>query len=101
MPAPLADQLARKSDDVADKLAAGDACSALDSARELHAQAVAAVGAHQVPRPLQDLLLTSTEELANRIACVPVVKKPPKKNDDAHEHKHEHEHGRDEKGKKH
>jgi hypothetical protein len=84
LPATLAVELAQKSDEVGRKLSGGDSCGALASARELQAQATAAVGARQVPRPLQRPLLESTADLTRRIACTPPEKKPPKEHHDHH-----------------
>jgi hypothetical protein len=71
LPRALAEQLGARSDDVAQKLAAGDECGALASARDLQHQAIAAVNAHQVPAALEEPLLGSANSLVVRITCTP------------------------------
>jgi hypothetical protein len=67
--APLAAQLAARSDAVADRLAAGDACAAAHEADALHAEAIAAVNAGDVPPAAQEELLARTNELVDAVNC--------------------------------
>lgn len=71
LPADVAGELARRSDDVAARLEAGDRCGALAAAQELRARAVDAVNAGRVPAPLQEELLGAVNALAGRISCTP------------------------------
>jgi hypothetical protein len=71
LPAPLVEQLATRSDAVAARLDAGDGCGALDEARGLQQQAIAAINARRVPPPFQESLLAATNEIVARITCVP------------------------------
>jgi hypothetical protein len=69
LPAALAEELARASDEVAARLAAGDDCEALDAATRLREQALAAVERGDVPDGLADPLLAAVGRLAGEIAC--------------------------------
>jgi hypothetical protein len=69
LPAALAEALARASDDVAARLAAGEDCEALDAATRLREQALAAVERGDVPDGLADPLLAAVGRLAGEIAC--------------------------------
>lgn len=89
LPRTLAVGLAQRSDEIADALAAGSACRALNLARGLQQQTISAINARRVPGPLQEPLQASVNDLADRIRCVPPAPQGRKK-----------EHGKD-KGKQH
>ncbi len=67
----LAQQLATLSERVAEKLDAGDSCSALVAANALQSQTIAAVNGHKVPDALKEPLMSAATELASRIQCAP------------------------------
>jgi hypothetical protein len=71
LPATVAERLATRSDAVAARLDAGDGCGALDEARGLQQQAIAAINARRVPAAFQESLLAATNDLVARITCVP------------------------------
>ncbi len=75
LPAALAQDLAARSDHVAELLAAGDPCGARATADELSATVVEAINAGRVPTPFQEELGGAAAALAARITCVPVA--PP------------------------
>jgi hypothetical protein len=71
LPAPLAQQLAERSDAVAAKFDAGDTCGALADARALQRQVVAAINTGRVPARLQEPLSAAANDLTVRITCAP------------------------------
>jgi hypothetical protein len=87
---PVASALSERSDLVAQALAAGDSCRALSAARELQREAIAAINAGRVPRPFQEHLGSTVNDLVARIRCVP----PAADREDNGKHKGKH------KGKK-
>jgi hypothetical protein len=95
LPRPLAQQLVAQSDDVAARLAAGDACGALAAARELQASAAAAVAERRLPPALREPLLDATRNLRARIACVPAPEEDEEPGKHGHKDKGHH------KGKEH
>ena len=70
LPAPLAQDLAARSDAVADRLDAGDACAARTEAEALQAETIDAVNDRRVPRRYQEQLLGSVTALVESIVCV-------------------------------
>ena len=76
LPAALASQLAARSDAVAAKLDAGDGCGALEEARGLQQEAIAAINGGRVPAAFQEDLLATANDLVARITCTPAP--PPK-----------------------
>ena len=94
LPALVAEQLAARSDKVAEALDRGDSCTALDEARRLQRDTVAAINAGRVPGPYQEQLGSSVADLVERITCVPPA--PPPEEQKKHEHgkrKHKGKHG--------
>jgi hypothetical protein len=71
LPPVLADELAARSDRIAETLARGDECGADAQADELRRAATAAVDSGRVPRPLRRELLDAVTALADQIACTP------------------------------
>lgn len=71
LPAALVADLAARSDAVAQKLEAGDACGARAEAAALHADAIAAVNAGRVPARYQEELVSSVAVLVASVECVP------------------------------
>jgi hypothetical protein len=71
LPPVLADELAARSDRIAQTLARGDECGADAQADELRRAATAAVDSGRVPRPLRRELLDAVAALADQIACTP------------------------------
>lgn len=86
LPRPVAASLAARTDEVAQALDGGDSCHALDVARQLQREMIAAINSRQVPARFQEPLTSGVNDLVARIVCVP-VEKP-------------HDRGKD-KGKKH
>jgi hypothetical protein len=98
-PADVAAQLASQSDRVAERLAASDGCGALDAARQLQSQAVAAINAGRVPARFKETLASAASDLPLRIHCSPRAAPATTAEQDHHkrgEHRHEkHGHGHD------
>jgi hypothetical protein len=69
LPAGLAADLALTSDAVAGRLDANDTCGAQAVARQLQADAIAAVNARRVPQHFQEELLGSVTALVESITC--------------------------------
>jgi hypothetical protein len=82
LPAPVAEGLAGRADEVAARLATGDACAAAGEADDLLHEAVQAVNDGRVPSPLQEELLASANELVESIECVPAEPAGPPRADD-------------------
>ena len=74
----IAEPLAARSDKVAELLAAGDACGALEEARRLQQDAVEAINEGRVPGAFQEHLGTVVNDLAGRIQCIA----PPEEDDE-------------------
>ncbi len=70
LPAPLAQDLAARSDAVADRLDAGDACAARTEPDALLAETIAPATHRRVPRRYQEQLLGSVTALVESIECV-------------------------------
>lgn len=85
LPAPVANELAARSDAVAERLEAGDACGARAEADALQAAAIDAVNDGRVPARYQEELVSSVGALATSVECVP----PPvaRENDDGEDGK--------------
>jgi hypothetical protein len=77
LPAALAQNLAERSDEVADTLAAGDDCGAAAQADDLRGAVVAAINDGRVPPPLQEELSGAANALVSRIECVEAPPPPP------------------------
>jgi hypothetical protein len=71
LPADVAAQLASQSDQVAERLAANDGCGAIEAARQLRSNAVAAINAGRVPARFQEPLAAAANDLPLRIHCAP------------------------------
>jgi hypothetical protein len=98
IPAPLASSLAARSDAVAERLAANDGCGALDAAKRLQQEAIAAVNARRVPPRFQESLLGAANDLVLRIHCAPPPA-APRAEDNQDEQGNGKGHGRHGKGK--
>jgi hypothetical protein len=72
LPPVLAANLAARSDEVAEALAAGDSCTALNSAKQLQRETIAAINSRRVPGAFQEQLASSVTDLVSRIQCVPL-----------------------------
>jgi len=72
-----AQQLADKSDAIADSVDAGDLCGAAHQADELQADAQAAVDEGRVPAQLADELERNARALVNDLNCPPPPPPPP------------------------
>jgi hypothetical protein len=86
LPPQLASQLASRSDAVAERLAANDGCGALDAAKRLQQETIAAINARRVPARFQEPLLGAANDLVLRIHCAPPPPTTPQaeNNDDEH-----------------
>jgi hypothetical protein len=71
LPAAVATPLATRSDEVAQALAAGDACRAASLAQQLQQETLASINAGRVPAPFQEHLASAANDLVSRIQCVP------------------------------
>jgi hypothetical protein len=71
LPAPIARDLAARSDRVAAALAEDNSCRALAEANALQRETVAAINARRVPAALQEDLSGTVNDLVRRIECVP------------------------------
>ena len=71
LPAAVAIPLATRSDEVAQALAAGDACRAASLAQQLQQETLASINAGRVPAPFQEHLASAANDLVSRIQCVP------------------------------
>jgi hypothetical protein len=69
LPRALADDLASKSDSIADALDAGDQCKAAQLADELKNAVEAAVSGGQVPSAFQGELVRNATDLQNEVNC--------------------------------
>ena len=76
LPAPVASALASRSDEVAQALAGGDQCRALNLAQQLQQETISAINAGRVPGAFQEQLGSTVGDLLSRIQCVPAVKPP-------------------------
>jgi hypothetical protein len=93
LPRALAHTLAARSDEVAARLAAGDSCGALASARALQQETIAAINAGRVPGALQEPLAGAAARVVSRISCAPraaplLTKKPHGKKAEHGKHGH-------------
>lgn len=73
LPALVAEQLAERSDRVTAALTNGDGCAALDQARGLQRETVAAINSGRIPGPFQEHLASAVSDLVSRITCAPPV----------------------------
>lgn len=71
LPAAVAAPLAARSDEVAQALAAGDACRAASLAQQLQQETLASINAGRVPAPFQEHLASAANDLVSRIRCIP------------------------------
>jgi hypothetical protein len=71
LPVAVAAPLAARSDQVAEALAAGDACQAASVARQLQQETLASINAGRVPAPFQEHLASAANDLVSRIRCIP------------------------------
>lgn len=54
-------------------LTSGDGCTALDQARRLQSETVAAINDGRIPGPFQEQLTSAVNDLLARITCAPPV----------------------------
>jgi hypothetical protein len=81
LPAAVAQQLAARSDDVANRLDAGDQCGALAAAQQLQHETIAAINGGRVPAALQEPLSGAANDLVTHITCTPPLQpQPPAEN---------------------
>jgi hypothetical protein len=97
LPAPLASQLASRSDEVARLLESNDGCAALAAAKKLQEDVIAAINSGRVPARLQEPLQGAANDLTVRITCVPP--QPPPDEDDEGKDKHGKGHGKGKHGR--
>jgi hypothetical protein len=71
LPAAVAASLAARSDEVAQALAAGDACRAASLAQQLQRETLASINSGRVPAPFQEHLASAATDLVSRIQCIP------------------------------
>lgn len=71
LPRSVADDLAARSDAIADALDAGDVCTAAVRADELKDATIAAINNGQVPSEFQEDLQARANELVNTVNCPP------------------------------
>jgi hypothetical protein len=88
LPRTLASDLAGRSDHVAARLDAGDACGALAAAKDLQRHAIDAINAHEVPGPLQEPLAGAAASLTVKIRCTRPAPPPHDRGKHAGEKKH-------------
>jgi hypothetical protein len=69
--APVAEQLAARSDAIAARLAAGDVCGAAHEADALRAATVEAINAGRIPAAYQEDLGARVNELVDAVNCPP------------------------------
>ena len=81
LPRDVATQLAERSDRVAAALDGGDPCHAVVQARRLQRDTLRAINDRRVPRPFQEQLGATVNDLVSRIECTP----PPATQDDEHD----------------
>ncbi len=77
LPQPVADDLARRSDVVAQRLEANDPCGALAEAEALQAQTIQVVNEGRVPPRYQEELTSAVNSLVASIDCELQVEPPP------------------------
>jgi hypothetical protein len=95
LPRALALQLADDADRVTAALGRNDSCAAQREAAKLRADTVAAINAHEVPGPYQELLLAHVQAVAGVISCTPPKPAPSR----GHDHGRGHDkHGKGDKG---
>jgi hypothetical protein len=85
LPRSVANELASKSDEIADALENGDQCGAAHHADELKERVDAAIADGRIPPAFQDELVGAATDLQNEINCV--EKKPEHKDEDKSEKK--------------
>jgi hypothetical protein len=66
-----AEQLASKSDAIADALDGGDVCGAAGLADELNDEVIEAINAKRIPPAFQEHLQARANELVNTVNCPP------------------------------
>ena len=76
IPGAVAEDLAAKSDEIADLIDAGDLCSAAHKADDLNAATITAINRGQIPARLQEELQSTVNELVNEVNC-PAPSPPP------------------------
>ena len=81
LPRNVAEDLAARSDAVADALDAGDVCTAAVRADELRGATITAINNGQVPQEFQEDLQARANELVNTVNCPP----PPTTTEEAEE----------------
>lgn len=77
LPQPVADDLARRSDVVAQRLEANDPCGALAEAESLQRQTIQVVNEGRVPPRYQEELTSAVNSLVASIDCLEVEPPPP------------------------
>jgi hypothetical protein len=77
----IAEELAKKAEEIADKYEAGsrdDVCQAAQLADELKDRVDAGVADGKIPAAFQDELVSTATQLQNEINCAPAEPPPPK-----------------------
>jgi hypothetical protein len=97
IPSAVADELAERSEAVADKIEAGDVCGAAHEADALEDRVEALIAAGDIPRRYQDELQSEAVWLRDRVNC-PEAAPPPEEDEEEQEEKEEEDDKKD-KGK--
>jgi hypothetical protein len=91
LPQPVADDLARRSDVVAERLEANDPCGALAEAEALQEQTIQVVNEGRVPPRYQEELTSAVNSLVASIECELQVEPPPPTVSETHHDEEEEE----------
>ena len=89
LPQPIADDLARRSDVVAERLEANDPCGALAEAEALQEQTIQVVNEGRVPPRYQEELTGTVNSLVASIECELQVEPPPTVSETHHDEEDE------------
>jgi len=95
LPAAVATPLAARSDEVAQALAAGDACRAASLAQQLQQETLASINAGRVPAAFQEHLASAANDLVSRIQCIPPAEPKDRGKHKGREKKKKHNEGND------
>lgn len=85
LPQPIADDLARRSDAVAERLDANDPCGALAEAEGLQEQTIQVVNEGRVPPRYQEELTSAVNSLVASIDCRVQAEPPPPTASETHD----------------
>jgi hypothetical protein len=92
LPRALARSWAAQANAVAQSLAAGDGCGALQRANQLRDEVVQAVNGRRIPARFQETLTAAVNDLPDRITCNPAPPTPQPQPPPPHDHGHGHGH---------